>query len=149
MTRPSPTLYVRRREADEVATPSVCELWRGAICLYRGYGVENTPKRMAAGVYRATRTRSPRFSKAAGHDVITWELHGVMDGARLRQGIRIHAANFAKDLEGCLALGMAHLDIDKDGAMDVTSSRRGIQLFEQACGAADELTAAVIDHKPA
>lgn len=146
---PVPILYVRRKESDAVSTPSVCELWRGAICLYRGYGVENTAKRMAAGIYRATRTRSPRFSKVAGHDVKTWELHGVMDGTRLRQGIRIHPANFAKDLEGCLALGMAHLDIDKDGAMDVTSSRRGIQLFEQACGDAEEITVEVIDHHAA
>jgi hypothetical protein len=136
---------IRRTSITPVATYSVCELWAGGVCVYRGYGIEHSPDRMAIGTYKATYTRSNRFSAAAGHDIYTWELQGVYDGDRLRQGIRIHSANLAKDLLGCIALGMQHADINHDGVMDVTSSRTAIKLFEQACGSATEISVVVVD----
>ncbi len=40
-----------------------------------------------------------------------------------RDGVLIHAANFSRQLQGCIAPGLTLADIDKDGTMDVTSSK--------------------------
>ena len=40
-----------------------------------------------------------------------------------RDYILIHAANYVRQLEGCIAVGSTHADIDMDGITDVTSSR--------------------------
>ncbi len=154
------TLKVRRTSADDVATYSTCELWRGPICLYRRNGIENTKLKMAAGTYPAKWTRSPRFSKMATDaarklvptadevDVFTWEILGVMDGTRARAGLRIHPVNFAKDLLGCLAFGMELADLNGDGVIDLARSREAHRLFNQACGAATEMDVVITDPIP-
>ena len=48
-----------------------------------------------------------------------WELYGVKN----RSECKFHAANFWRQLNGCIALGNAHKHIDDDGDLDVTSSR--------------------------
>ncbi len=138
-------LRVARTAVQPVATYSRCELWDGGICKLRAFGIEHSPVRMAPGQYEAKRTRSPRFSEAAGHDVITWEIMGVMDGDRLRSGLRIHADNYASTLDGCLALGTGQADINGDGIIDITNSKKAIALFEQACGAATDLQVIITD----
>lgn len=40
-----------------------------------------------------------------------------------RSMCEIHSANFARELLGCIAPGLSHADIDKDGLPDVTSSK--------------------------
>ena len=40
-----------------------------------------------------------------------------------REFCLFHSANFAKELLGCIAPGLAHKDIDNDGNLDVTSSK--------------------------
>jgi hypothetical protein len=40
-----------------------------------------------------------------------------------RDLILIHPANFSRQLLGCVAVGKDHIDIDKDGLKDVTSSK--------------------------
>ena len=40
-----------------------------------------------------------------------------------RSLILIHAANYSRQLLGCIAVGQKHIDIDGDGLKDVTSSR--------------------------
>jgi hypothetical protein len=44
-----------------------------------------------------------------------------------RDGIHIHYANYSRELLGCIAPGMRHVDIDGDGLMDVTESVRAMQ----------------------
>jgi len=48
-----------------------------------------------------------------------------------RAGIRIHPANFSRQLRGCIALGNDFSYIDKDGTRDITNSRKTVQEFEQ------------------
>lgn len=139
------TLYVKRDRESGPGTLSIVELCRGVVCLYRGYGIEHTPVKMAAGTYDASITRSPRFSKEAGHDVFTWEVQGVFDGPRLRQGIRIHPANKAEQLDGCLALGMNRVDLDGDGDLDVASSKHAMEIFGRSCGADTTMKVVVTD----
>lgn len=40
-----------------------------------------------------------------------------------RSGIKIHVANYVRQLRGCIAPGLYHVDIDNDGTIDVTNSR--------------------------
>ena len=40
-----------------------------------------------------------------------------------RTYIQIHPGNYTRQIEGCILPGVAHIDIDGDGIMDVTSSR--------------------------
>ena len=50
-----------------------------------------------------------------------WHFH--ITGVPNRSLILIHNANFSRQLLGCVAVGASHVDIDKDGLVDVTSSR--------------------------
>lgn len=150
-------LKVHRTRVDDIATYSTCELWYGPVCVFRQNGIENTKLRMAAGVYEARFTKSPRFTaqataKARKADpncpevpVYTWEILGVMDGTRARAGLRIHPVNFAKDLLGCLAFGMDLADLNKDGELDLTRSTEAVRIFNQQAARADKITVEIID----
>lgn len=78
------------------------------------------------GKYICTYTKSPLFSKNAGHDVYTYAVTNVPN----RAGIRIHSANYHKQLLGCVALGSAHKDLNSDGELDVIHSGKTMELFE-------------------
>ena len=41
-----------------------------------------------------------------------------------RDFILIHPANYSRQLLGCIGVGDAHIDIDKDGLKDVTNSKK-------------------------
>ena len=50
-----------------------------------------------------------------------------------RSGIKIHIANYIRNLRGCIAPGKKHMDIDKDGLLDVTESGKTLtELLEIA-----------------
>jgi len=57
-----------------------------------------------------------------------WELYGVED----RSECKFHAANYWYELNGCIALGNKHKDIDGDGDPDVTSSRVAMKRLHKA-----------------
>lgn len=89
------------------------------------------------GVYICKYTKSPLFSKNAGKDVFTYAVLNVPK----RAGIRIHSANYARQLLGCIALGAAHKDLDIDGQLDVIHSGDTIRKFEEVMNKEDfELT---------
>lgn len=64
---------------------------------------------------------SPRFKKEL------WELYGVPG----RSETKFHVSNYWQQLEGCIALGRKHKDINKDGDPDVTSSRDVMREFHE------------------
>lgn len=74
------------------------------------------------GEYTCKYTLSPRLK------VKTYEVLGVKD----RAGIRIHPANYAYQLKGCIAIGLTEKDIDGDGVLDVTNSKIATEKFEKA-----------------
>lgn len=89
------------------------------------------------GVYICNYTKSPLFSKNACKPVFTYEILNVPK----RGGIRIHSANFARQLLGCIALGAAHKDLDIDGQLDVINSGDTMRKFEEVMNKEDfELT---------
>ncbi len=69
------------------------------IFIIKVYGTTAIPY----GRYRVVITKSPRFSQKKGYDVFTPQLLNVKGF----DGIRIHIANWASQLEGCLAPGLA------------------------------------------
>lgn len=74
------------------------------------------------GEYQLKLEYSPRFRKKL------WELYGVPN----RSECKFHAANYWRQLNGCIALGNKHIDIDGDGDPDVTSSRNTMKKFHKA-----------------
>lgn len=68
------------------------------------------------GRYKCERINHPKFG-------ICFAVRDVPK----REGILIHAANFSKQLKGCIAPGLTTADIDGDGVMDVTSSKAAMQ----------------------
>lgn len=81
------------------------------------------------GTYKVTTTYSNRFKKNL------WEVLNVPG----RSGIRIHAANYASQLEGCIALGMYATDINNDGVLDITASVKAMDLATSIIGTEFEL----------
>lgn len=88
------------------------------------------------GEYKLRYEYSPRFKKNL------WEIYGVPN----RRECKFHAANYWSQLNGCIALGTAHTDINKDGDLDVTSSRNTMTTFHDVLSAhtSDELKLVVI-----
>ena len=96
---------------------------------------ENMVSCFPEGTYEIVLEYSPRFRKSL------WEIKSI-DG---RSECKIHAANFARQLNGCIALGKTRADIDKDGFMDVTSSGDTMKLFHKAMGNQTKSTIKVIN----
>ena len=71
------------------------------------------------GTYDLKLEYSSRFKKDL------WEIYGVPN----RSECKFHAANYWRQLNGCIALGVKHIDIDRDGDLDVTSSVNTMKLF--------------------
>ena len=48
-------------------------------------------------------------------------------GVPNRSYILVHNANYKRQLKGCVAVGLAHIDIDGDGHRDVTRSKQTLK----------------------
>ena len=71
------------------------------------------------GNYELKLEYSPKFEKSL------WELKGVPG----RSECKFHAANFWRQLNGCIALGVDFDYIDGDDDLDITSSRDTMEFF--------------------
>jgi hypothetical protein len=74
------------------------------------------------GVYELKLDWSPRFQRDL------WEIFGVPN----RRECKFHAANFSRQLNGCIALGEKRADLDSDGLIDVTNSKNTMKKFHAA-----------------
>jgi hypothetical protein len=79
------------------------------------------------GVYTCKWTKSPRLGRS------TYEVLNVP----MRSGIRIHPANYAYELHGCIALGSAYKDLNLDGLNDVVHSGETLRKFEELLSGED------------
>jgi len=75
-----------------------------------------------AGIYKLQLEWSPRFQQKL------WEIYDVPN----RRECKFHAANFWRQLNGCIALGKKRADLDNDGFMDITDSRNTMKRFHKA-----------------
>jgi Family of unknown function (DUF5675) len=64
------------------------------------------------GVYKVVRRKSAKYGN-----------HFHVTNVPKRDFILIHNANYHYQLLGCIAVGRQHLDINKDGFLDVTESK--------------------------
>jgi hypothetical protein len=103
--------YVKFGEGDSIYIG--CSLERG--WLDNQSNISCVPE----GTYSLRYEHSPRFRK------FLWELYDVPG----RSECKFHAANYWRQLNGCIALGANHKDIDGDGDPDVTSSLLTMKKF--------------------
>jgi len=68
------------------------------------------------GTYHVSHRESPKYGN-----------HLHIEDVKDRSLILVHVANFVRQLLGCVAVGKTYADIDKDGDLDVTSSRLTLQ----------------------
>lgn len=100
--------------------------WRG-----NKHGVSCVP----AGTYPVWKEYSSRFKS------MLFELKEVPG----RSEVKIHAANYAHQLNGCIALGRSHVDIDGDGVKDVDQSKKTLAAFHAVMGITGTTTIKITD----
>lgn len=81
--------------------------------------IENAEKSFPDGDYDIVFEYSTRFNKHL------WELKGIPG----RGEIKVHAANYYNQLEGCIGVGLSMSDINKDGVMDIAESGKALAKF--------------------
>ncbi len=91
----------------------------GNIVDYVCKTIENAAKSFPAGKYPIKLEFSPRFK------TMLWELCGISE----RSEIKIHAANYYQELDGCIGVGQSHQDIDGDGDIDISISKAALNEF--------------------
>ena len=134
------TVVVNRDTVGDKQSLGVCYVFdEDGELLFRSESIERgwlDNKRMVScvpeGKYPLKLEWSPRFRKNL------WELYGVLN----RSECKFHAANYARQLNGCIALGTHRKDIDQDGYNDITNSRNTMKKFHEAMG--DDTEAIVI-----
>lgn len=65
------------------------------------------------GIYTAKKHQSPKFGQSF------W-----LQNVPGRSEILVHPSNYTRQLLGCIAVGDRHADIDGDGIIDVTNSKK-------------------------
>ena len=98
----------------------------------------NNKKRVSCipeGDYPVRLEWSNRFKKNL------WEIYEVPN----RSECKFHAANYARQLNGCIALGNGRADIDKDGNLDVLNSRATMDKFHAALDGEKEVMLKIIN----
>ena len=135
-------IIVSRIFSNEHKTLSECEIVKDGKPLYEFKGIElpwmNNKRRVSSippGIYKGIATR--RASSGA-YALLILKVPG-------RSQIMVHTANYVRDLLGCLAPGQSFADIDRDGIMDVTQSRKTMSDIEQYLPINSEFTYHVVD----
>jgi hypothetical protein len=88
-----------------------------------------------ASSYKLEFEYSPKFHRKL------WELKGVPG----RSEIKIHAGNYARQIQGCILVGDFHLDIDNNGSRDVRNSRNTLKRLHKTLENESNLEIRVLD----
>lgn len=91
------------------------------------------------GTYKLKLEYSHKFSK------YLWEAYGIPN----RSECKFHSANFWKQLNGCFSPGVAKLDINHDGNLDMIYSNQALEEFMDAMGNDIEARLVIINDKNA
>lgn len=113
-------LVLLRNYQDERVTLGDLLVYEGKKCIFKCKTLElpwKENKSKVSCIPPGTYTAKFEYSNAFKQKL--FELKGVSD----RSEIKIHVANFAKQLLGCIGVGAMIADIDKDGIPDLASSR--------------------------
>ena len=101
-----------------------------ALSLERGWqGNKNNVSCVPKGIYNAVFEYSPRFKKKL------LELKDVPSRAECK----FHAANYWDQLNGCIALGLRYINLNKDGYLDLTNSQDSLERFHESLKGFDKI----------
>jgi len=127
-----PIIKIQRYWQDSKQTLGNCTvLGNNDIVLYSGISLERGWMNNQQGIScipKATAPYSVELEMSSRFKKDLWEIKGVPN----RSECKFHAANYWHQLNGCVALGMALADINKDGYLDVTSSGLAMKAFHKA-----------------
>lgn len=129
---------IYRFHQDENQTTGGCLIFNekkepifSAISLERGWRDNQVDVScIPAGDYDLVYEYSDRFGQ------MLWEIKDVP----CRTECKFHSANYWHELNGCVALGVFPRDINNDGYIDVTSSRKTLSAFEKILSQFDTVT---------
>ncbi len=134
-------VYLRRYWQDANQTSGVVTVLIdgkpvfSAVSLERGWrDNKRNESCVPAGEYPLVLEYSPRFKKQL------WELKNVPN----RSETKFHSANYWKQLNGCIALGLKYADINADDYEDVVQSRVAMNLFHEVLKDFKEVTLFII-----
>lgn len=91
---------------------------RGKSCIPPTIVMENGKEKRVLEPYKAVPRTSDKYKK-----------HFIVLDTEPRKYILFHPANYSRQLRGCIAPGMGHSDIDKDGLKDVYSSKKAMNIL--------------------
>lgn len=101
-----------------------------------GRGNRQYVSRLPAGTYVAERVpSSPSFD----YPHLWIHDEGSIYAASDREGVKVHIANFVRQLRGCIAVGRRYIDLDGDGLLDVTRSTETLRELVDLAPAETEL----------
>lgn len=124
-----PVIEIFRDSQNNKQTLSTCKVvidnqpMFASVALERGWkGNQSNISCIPMGTYEVVLEFSPRFNQDL------WEIKGVPN----RSECKFHSSNYWYQLNGCVALGRRPSDIDKDGYLDVTSSKSTMKDFHKS-----------------
>jgi len=114
------SVIVTRNELSEIQTIGILDVVNGDVELFSCMTLElawnNNLRQISCIPYGEYNCEKKEATAAIPYQ------HVTVLNVRDRSGIAIHKANYASQLRGCIAVGDKHVDINKDGNLDVTNS---------------------------
>jgi len=114
------SVIVTRNELSEIQTIGRLDVFNGDVELFSCMTLElawnNNLRQISCIPYGEYNCEKKEATAAIPYQ------HVTVLNVRDRSGIAIHKANYASQLRGCIAVGDKHVDINKDGNLDVTNS---------------------------
>lgn len=109
-------VFLTRTKYEDKQTLGVMHYLGSEICVTLELAWLDNNQRVSCiplGKYKVVRRQSPKYG-----------MHFHLTNVPGRSLILIHQANYHYQLLGCIAVGQKHIDINKDGYLDVTNSKR-------------------------
>lgn len=135
-------VIIKRGPDDKKQTIGKCMVFNDNLelvfeCASLERGDNDNQRRISCvpvGIHHVVLEYSPRFKTDL------YELKDVPN----RSECKFHAANYWRQLNGCIALGQKVVDIDKDGYNDVTNSRNTMKKFHKVLAGVKEFKLIVV-----
>lgn len=136
-----PTIRLTRTDFFPDRTLGTLEVMEGDKVLYRCLSLElpwNDNKRRTSCIPKGAYPIVWEYSNSFKREL--YELKDVPN----RDEVKIHGANYPKQLLGCIAPCLQHADIDHDGLLDAASSRAALEAIHKHMGGVKRSTIEVV-----
>lgn len=119
----------RQKNSHNKQTLGVLRVYRGEKLIFECKTLERPwldnkigQSCVPTGTYPVKHRYSPKFKM-----IVPW-----LQDTEPRKWILIHYGNYVTDIEGCILVGKDHIDINGDGLLDVTASRKTLAELKEA-----------------